>query len=129
MPATYNAGWKPAVIMNERWKAMAFLSIGTLFSMSLWFSASAVVPILIKDWHISESTAAWLTLAVQIGFVVGTLISAIFNLPDIINPRRFMAICALFAAVSNVLVASISNGPTSAIVFRFFTGMFLGGVY
>jgi MFS family permease len=115
--------------MNERWKAMTFLSLGTLFSMSLWFSASAVVPVLIKDWHISDSTAAWLTLAVQIGFVVGTLISAIFNLPDIINPRRFMAICALLAAISNALLALISNGPASAIVLRFFTGMFLGGVY
>ncbi len=108
---------------------MAFLSAGTLFSMGLWFSASAVVPVLAKDWHISDSTAAWLTLAVQIGFVIGTLISAIFNLPDIMNSRRFMAISALAAAISNALLAMYSNGPASAIVLRFLTGMFLGGVY
>jgi MFS family permease len=115
--------------MNDRWKAMAFLSAGTLFSMSLWFSASSVVPVLIKDWHISDSTAAWLTLAVQIGFVIGTLISAIFNLPDIVNSRRFMAICGLLAAACNAALALFSNGPASAIILRFFTGMFLGGVY
>jgi len=115
--------------MDGRWKAMVFLSAGTLFSMSLWFSASAVAPVLIKDWRISDSTAAWLTLAVQIGFVIGTLISAIFNLPDIINSRRFMAICAMLAALSNALLALFSNEPASAIALRFFTGMFLGGVY
>ncbi|MCI0447653.1 MFS transporter, partial [bacterium] len=61
------------MVQSSPWKAMWFLAAGTLFSMSLWFSASAVVPHLTEVWHLSESAAAWLTLSVQIGFVAGTL--------------------------------------------------------
>jgi hypothetical protein len=47
--------------------------------MSRWFSASASVPALKAEWNLTDSTAAWLTLAVQLGFVAGTLASAIAN--------------------------------------------------
>ena len=41
--------------------------------MSVWFSASAVVPELTQLWHLDDSGRAWLTMSVQIGFVVGAL--------------------------------------------------------
>jgi MFS family permease len=114
---------------NSAWKPMCLLAAGTLFAMSLWFSASAVVPVLSKLWNLSDSTAAWLTLSVQLGFVVGTLLSAILNLSDIINPRTFLVICAIAAAISNALLSWIAQDAGSAIVLRFLTGMFLAGVY
>jgi len=53
---------------------------GELLGMSLWFSASAVVPALRVEWGLSDSIAGWLTIAVQLGFVAGTLLSAFLNL-------------------------------------------------
>ena len=50
--------------------------------MGLWFSASAVVPQLSDEWHLSDAGATWLTTSVQLGFVAGALASAILNLPD-----------------------------------------------
>lgn len=112
-----------------RWRALALLSAAELLSMSLWFSASAVVPSLRAEWSLSESEAGWLTLSVQLGFVAGTLISAVFNLPDVVSTRRLFAVSAALGAVANAAFALFSEGVASAVALRFLTGMFLAGVY
>lgn len=97
--------------------------------MSLWFSASAVVPALRVEWSLSESTAGWLTIAVQLGFVCGTLLSAFLNLPDVISVRHLFAASALAGALANAALGAYAHGPSSAIALRFLTGLFLAGVY
>ena len=59
-----------------RFRVLALLSLAELFGMSLWFSASAVAPLLKAEWGLSDASATWLTLSVQLGFVAGTLASA-----------------------------------------------------
>jgi len=97
--------------------------------MSLWFSASAVVPALRGEWNLSDSSASWLTVAVQLGFVFGTLLSALLNLPDIINVRTLFAVSAFAGALTNAAFGFYAHGPQVGIPLRFFTGMFLAGVY
>jgi MFS family permease len=97
--------------------------------MSLWFSASAVVPALKLEWHLDDTTAGWLTIAVQLGFVAGTLVSALFNLPDIITTRKLFAISAFAGAVANAAFGLYADNASSAIALRFLTGVFLAGVY
>ena len=112
-----------------RWRALALLAVAELFGMSLWFSASASVPAIQKEWALTPSTAAWLTLTVQLGFVVGTLASAIGNLPDILSTRRLLAVCAFAGAGVNALFALGAHGLAVGLVLRFLTGFFLAGVY
>ena len=81
------------------------------------------------EWRLSTGGAAWLTLAVQLGFVAGTLVSAIGNLPDVFRTRRFIGACAFLAAASNALFAVATRGLPLALVLRFATGFFLAGVY
>lgn len=114
---------------QARWRALALLSAAELLGMSLWFSASAVVPALSVEWRLSDSTASWLTIAVQLGFVAGTLLSSLLNLPDIITTRHLFAICAFASALANAIFGLYAHGPESAIALRFLTGMFLAGVY
>jgi MFS family permease len=97
--------------------------------MSLWFSGSAVVPQLTREWHLSENTASWLTLSVQLGFVAGTLLSALLNLPDIISPRHLFALTAFLGALVNGAFGLFAHEAWLGIVLRFLTGMFLAGVY
>jgi MFS family permease len=97
--------------------------------MSLWFSASAVAPALKAVWHLSDSASAWLTLAVQLGFVAGTLTSALLNLPDVFPTRRLFAVSALLGAAANAGLAVFARGPGLALPLRFLTGFFLAGVY
>ncbi len=97
--------------------------------MSLWFSGSAVVPALAREWQISSSEANWLTLSVQLGFVAGTLLSALFNLPDILSPRHLFALTAIAGAIVNGAFGLWAHEIAYAIALRFLTGMFLAGVY
>ena len=113
----------------ERWRALALIAAAELFGMSMWFSGSAVAPALQAEWRLSPSEATWLTLAVQLGFVAGTLLSAFANLPDVFPPRRLMAACACLGALSNAGLAFAARGAASAALLRFLTGFFLAGVY
>ncbi len=110
-------------------RALALISSSVLFGMALWFGVSAVAPQIAREWHLSESATAWLTLAVQLGFVAGTLISALLNLPDIISARHLMTICALAGAAANALLALFAHDLGTAIALRALTGVCLAGVY
>jgi len=114
---------------GSRWRTLALLAIAELLGMSLWFSGSAVVPALTREWQLGETTASWLTLSVQLGFVAGTLLSALFNLPDIISPRHLFTLTAIAGALVNAAFAWFAHDASVAILLRFLTGMFLAGVY
>jgi MFS family permease len=113
----------------RRWLALTLLALAGLLGMSPWFSASAVVPAIAAEWHLSASAAAWLTLSVQLGFVAGTLASALGNLPDILRTRRLFAISAAAAAAANAAFALWADGIASGVALRFATGFFMAGVY
>lgn len=112
-----------------RSRALVLVGVAELLGMSLWFTASAVAPRIAADWKLSAGTTAWLTLAVQLGFVAGTLISAVTNLPDVVSVRRLFAVSALAGAITNALFAWLAHDATTAIALRFATGVFLAGVY
>ncbi len=114
---------------SARWRALFLLSLAELLGMSLWFSAAAVVPALRTEWSLTAASVSWLTIAVQLGFVFGTLLSAFLNLPDIISVRFLFAASAFLGAMTNAAFGVYANGPKSAVALRFLTGMFLAGVY
>jgi MFS family permease len=107
---------------------LAWLSLAMFFGMTLWFSATAANAPIVAEFHLSPAETAWLTMAVQGGFVVGTLISALLNLPDIINPRRLFAIGCLIAATANAALAG-ADGAIGLIALRVATGAALAWVY
>ena len=115
--------------MSQRLRVTLILAVVELFAMSLWFGVSAVAPAIAREWAMSPQDAAWLTLAVQIGFVVGTLISAVLNLPDVLSSRTLLMFCALAGAGTNAMFALSTNSVTGAVMLRFLTGLFLAGVY
>ncbi|HUP60980.1 MAG TPA: MFS transporter [Thermoanaerobaculia bacterium] len=113
----------------SRTRALVLVSIAELLAMGLWFGVSAVAPAIAAEWRLDESATAWLTLAVQLGFVAGTLLSATLNLPDVIRARHLFAFCAILGAIANALLAWLVTTTTAALVLRFLTGVFLAGVY
>jgi len=107
---------------------LALLSLALILSMSTWFSASAVIPELRADWGLGTGGAAWLTIAVQLGFVVGALGAALLNLADIFRPQRVILAGATGAALANALIV-LANGAATALPLRFLTGVALAQVY
>ncbi len=109
------------------WSALARLSTACLLGMTSWFSAAAILPQLRVEWGLGVGETAWLTIAVQLGFVVGALASALLNLPDLVPPRRLMLLGCLAASVANGLLAV--TGPGMAVALRLLSGVALAFVY
>ena len=105
------------------------LSLAELLAMSVWFSASAVVPALTKIWGLDSAGQAWLTMAVQVGFVGGALGSALLNLADRIPAPRFFYASTFLAAILTALLPLLSHRLGLAVLLRFLTGLCLAGVY
>jgi MFS family permease len=67
---------------------------------------------------------------VQIGFVIGALLSAVFNLADIVPSRTLFVVAALGGAVANLgLLFVTSETVVVGLGLRLLTGLFLAGVY
>ena len=115
--------------MNTKWRTILLLSVAELLGMAVWFSASAVVASLAAAWSLDDSGRAWLTMSVQAGFVIGALISSLLNLSDLIPAPRLIAVSAMLAALSTLLIPLFATGLASALVLRVLTGIFLAGVY
>jgi MFS family permease len=111
-----------------RSRALALLAFALVLGMSPWFSATAVIPQLRDEWDLSRDAGAWLTIAVQLGFVAGALLSSLGNVADVLPPRLVILGGSAGAAAANLGVAA-SDGAETAIPLRALTGFCLAGVY
>ncbi|MER6692425.1 MFS transporter [Streptomyces minutiscleroticus] len=121
-------GTEPAGERMRAAAALALLAVATLLSMSVWFSASFVVPQLREMWHLTGGESSLLTIAVQLGFVVGALALAATGLADAVPGRRLMSAGALGAAAVNLLLLW-APGFAAALALRALTGACLAAVY
>ncbi|TMQ15051.1 MAG: MFS transporter [Candidatus Rokuibacteriota bacterium] len=115
--------------MPARWRQLAVLSLAELLALSLWFSASAVLPALRREWALGDAGAAGLTIAVQLGFIAGTLGAALANLPDVWPARRVMIAGAVVGSLANAWLAVAADGLVAALALRFLTGIAMAGAY
>ena len=97
-------------------------------ALSTWFSATAVAPEIARDLLLSPGQTAWLTNAVQGGFVVGALIASFFALADVWPMRWLLAVGAISAGLSNGAIL-LDVGQGGAALSRFATGLSLALVY
>lgn len=114
---------------KESTRVLLALSLAEVLAMALWFSASAVVPQLANEWGLDVARQAWLTVSVQIGFVVGALASAVSNLSDRVPAHRLFQVSALLGAAANAAIALVALPFGAVLALRLFTGMCMAGVY
>ena len=108
---------------------VATIALAQLFGTSLWFSANSAAPDLRKAWGASVADIGILTDAVQLGFILATLVFALSELADRYAPSRIFTICAILGAGFNACFAWFSAGVASGAVFRFLVGVCLAGIY
>jgi MFS family permease len=113
----------------RKYRVLGLLATAELLAMTLWFSVSAVGPELATMWGLSAAETAWLTNAVQLGFVAGALLSAVFTISDVVQPRYLFSASAVVGAAATAVIATSVESFLSAVVLRFLTGMALAGVY
>jgi len=115
--------------LSVRARSLGIIAFCTVATMALWFSASAVVPALRESVGLPPLIASLFTSSVQAGFVVGTVVSALFNLADRFDPRRFFIASALTAAAANILILAFEPASFAVIGLRFATGVCMAGIY
>lgn len=113
---------------SERWRQLALLAVVQVLGMSVWFAGSAVAPALARNLSLSPGQTGWLLSGVQLGFVIGTLVAAILNLPDLLPSRHYVATAALVAGAANATLL-LADSFSAAIASRVLTGIGLAGVY
>ncbi|MFS0864049.1 MFS transporter [Fredinandcohnia sp. 179-A 10B2 NHS] len=113
---------------SGKWRALLWIGIAELFALSLWFSASVILPELRELWNLSSSNEAWVSASVPMGFVIGAFVSSYFGFADRFNPRKIFALSALVGGIVNGLLL-ITDTATVGILLRILTGIMLAGVY
>lgn len=103
--------------------------ISQFFCTSLWFAGNAIMADIAKQLQLAPAYLAYLTSAVQSGFIIGTLIFAILSIADRFSPSRVFFACALVAAIINLAISFDSINLSGLILCRVLTGFFLAGIY
>jgi MFS family permease len=110
-------------------RSIAALIAAQVLALAPWFSGSAVLPALRAEVAMSDLHATALTSAVQAGFVMGALVSAVLGLADRFEPRRFFMAAAVTAALCNAALLWVDPASPWALVFRLATGAAMAGIY
>jgi MFS family permease len=96
---------------------------------SIWFSGNAVLAELVPARALASSISVWVTGAVQVGFIAGTLIFAFFSISDRFSPRIVFLLCALAGALFNLSTIFANASLAALLLLRLATGFFLAGIY
>lgn len=109
-------------------RVLALLAACEVLAMATWFSASAVLGPIASSFGIADDARGWITGAVQLGFVVGAVTSALVALADWVESRALIRIGIVVAASANAAIA-IAHGAPLLLALRFITGAGLALVY
>lgn len=115
--------------MGARTASILVIATCQVAALALWFSAAAVLPQVVAEFSLSPGHAALLSSAVQAGFVLGTLASAMLGLADRVEPRRLFSAAALLGACSNAALLLVPMDSPAAVALRLVTGASLACVY
>ncbi|MEM7179533.1 MAG: MFS transporter [Spirochaetota bacterium] len=96
---------------------------------SLWFAGNAVMNDLVFAFQLEPAALGHLTSVVQFGFIMGTLVFALFMLADRFSPSRVFFVSALAGSVCNLGTLWQGNSLQTLLLFRFLVGFALAGIY
>ncbi|AWW30911.1 MFS transporter [Echinicola strongylocentroti] len=115
--------------MTRHRPILLIIVIAQFCCTSLWFASNAVMEGLLADFGLELTALGHLTSAVQLGFIVGTLIFALLSVADRYAPSTVFFICALAGSIFNLGVLWNGNTLATLIAFRSLTGFCLAGIY
>ncbi len=118
-----------AAAFQGKARNLALLAAANVFVLSVWFAGTATLPALLAEGAATRATGGLLTVAVQLGFVAGTLVSALLTLADRVPARRLFFLCAATAGIGTMAQAAIDPVGPGALALRFLAGAAMAGVY
>ena len=88
--------------MQSKKVVLFVIVLAQLCCTSLWFASNAVIDQLIDSFGLDPSVLGHLTSAIQLGFIVGTLVFAIWTIADRFSPSLVFLISAFSGALLNL---------------------------
>jgi len=110
-------------------RILPILVLAQFSGTSLWFAVNAVMPDLQQQMGWPASAVGRLTSALQLGFIVGTLVFALLAIADRFSARRVFLFCALAGALCTLGALMRIASFTELLLWRAATGFFLAGIY
>ena len=92
-------------------RRVALIVLAELCGTSLWFSGNNAIQELAAQWGLTGPARAWLLMAVQFGFIAGTLALATSGLADAFRSHHVFAVAAAAGAAANAAFLLLSDGP------------------
>jgi len=126
-PAVTNTGFRRILVNGVG--PVATIAIAQLFGTALWFSVNSTAAELMRAWSATEADIGWLTSAVQLGFILGTLCISLSGAADRFRASTIFVYSAITGALFNLCFAWLSDGLVSGALFRFCVGVCLAGIY
>lgn len=120
---------RPAADAKVPPRVLPVIVLAQLAGTSPWFAANAVMADLQREHGYSAADLGTLTSAVQLGFIVGTLVFALLGIADRFSARRVFLASALASAVATALAVPMADSFGALWTCRAVGGFFLAGIY
>ncbi len=108
---------------------LAVIVVAQVAGTAQWFAGNAVMGDLIAAWGLPDAFLAHVTLAVQLGFILGTLVFAALSLSDRLPSRLVFLLSCLLAGSATLALTVLDHQPGLFLALRFATGFFIAGIY
>lgn len=108
---------------------LALIALAQVLALSVWFAGAAALPGLKQTGALSDFDGAALSSAVQLGFVIGALVSASLGVADRFDARRVFACGAAIAGLMSLAALALPPGSLLMPLSRLIAGAALAFVY
>ncbi len=113
--------------LDDRSRWLIWLSLSEIGTMMVFSNYSALLPILQKEWSLTNGQAGWIFSSYQIGYILS--VAFLISLTDYTHPKYIYIITALWAGIFGILFSFWAEGFQSALILRTLTGIGLAGTY
>jgi len=110
-------------------RVLPVLVLAQFSGTSLWFAVNAVMPDLQREFGWPVTAVGSLTSALQLGFILGTLVFALLAIADRFSAPKVFVLCALAGAACTVGAWAMVANFSALLGWRMATGFFLAGIY
>ena len=112
---------------TDAYRLTLLVCLAEIFGLASIAVFPALLPTFLTEWHLSHTSAGWISAAYYAGYMV--LVPVLAGITDRIDARKIMAMGALLGALTALAFALLARGFWSALALRFLSGISLAGIY
>lgn len=113
--------------LDDRYRWLMWLSFAEIGTMLVFNNYSALLPILQKEWALTNSQAGWIFSSYQIGYILAAVL--LTSLTDYVHPKYIYLATSFWGGLSGIFFSLWADGIYSALVLRTLMGIGFAGTY